>query len=103
MTTRLPTHRPPTHPGAILLREFIHPLDLTQTAVAADLGVSYPRLNEIINGKRGVTPDTALRLERMFGLSAATWLRMQLDYDLWQAMHSPAAEEINRIPRRVAA
>lgn len=103
MATRLPKNRPPTHPGAILLREFIEPLGLTQTAVASALGVSYPRLNEIVHGKRGVTPDTALRLERMFGLDAASWLNMQRDYDLWQALHSPAAAELDRIQPAVAA
>jgi addiction module HigA family antidote len=103
MATRLPKNRPPTHPGEILLREFIEPLGLTQTAVAAALGVSYPRLNEIIHGRRGVTPDTALRLERMFGLDAETWLNMQRDHDLWNALRSPAAADIDRIqPVRAA-
>jgi addiction module HigA family antidote len=103
MATRLPKNRPPTHPGEILLREFIEPLGLTQTAVASALCVSYPRLNEIVHGKRGVTPDTALRLERMFGLEASTWLNIQRDYDLWHAMRSPAAAELDRIRPVIAA
>jgi len=103
MATRLPRNRPPTHPGEILLREFIEPLELTRTAVAAALGVSYPRLNEIIHGRRGVTPDTALRLERMFGLEAEAWLNMQRDHDLWNALRSPAAADLDRIqPLRAA-
>ena len=103
MPTRLPKNRPPTHPGEILLREFIEPLGLTQTGAAAGLGISYPRLNEIVNGKRGVTPDTALRLERMFGLDAGTWLNLQRDHDLWNAMHAPAAADLDRIRRVTAA
>ena len=103
MATRLPKNRPPTHPGEILLREFIEPLGLTQTAVAAALGVSYPRLNEVVHGKRGVTPDTALRLERMFGLDADAWLNLQRDHDLWHAMHAPAAADLDRIQPVIAA
>jgi addiction module HigA family antidote len=67
---RLPTHRAPAHPGDILLNEFIKPLGITQTDLAAWIGVSYPRLNEIIHERRGVTPDTALRLEQVFGMAA---------------------------------
>ena len=103
MATRLPKNRPPTHPGEILLREFIEPLGLTQTAVAAGLGISYPRLNELVNAKRGVTPDTALRLERMFGLDAGTWLNLQRDHDLWNAMRAPAAGNLDQIRRVTAA
>ena len=65
---RLPTHRPPTHPGEMLLEEFLKPLGITQSAFAIQLGVSFPRLNEVINAKRSVTPDTALRLARGAGL-----------------------------------
>ena len=65
---RVPTHGPPTHPGEMLLEEFLEPLGLTQTEFAERLGVSYPRVNELVHGKRGVTPDTALRLERLRGL-----------------------------------
>ncbi len=62
---RLPRNRPPTHPGEILFEEFVKLLGLTQTELARCLGVSYPRLNEIIKGRRSVTPDTALRLSRL--------------------------------------
>src|SRR6059036_3569210 len=67
---RIPTHGPPTHPGEMLLEEFLKPLGLSQTGLAERLGVSYPRFNELVHGKRGVTPDTALRLERLFGMEA---------------------------------
>ena len=91
---RLPTHRPPTHPGEMLLEEFLKPLGISQSAFAIRLGVSFPRLNEIIRGKRAVTPDTALRLARVLGMSADFWLGLQQDWDLWHALHSKAAAEI---------
>jgi antitoxin HigA-1 len=94
---RLPTHRPPTHPGEMLLEEFLKPLKITQSAFAARLGVSFPRLNEVINAKRSVTPDTALRLARVTGMSADFWLGLQQDWDLWHAMRSENAEEIGRL------
>src|SRR5436309_12172362 len=85
---RIPTHGPPTHPGEMLLEEFLKPLDLSQTALAEELGVSYPRINELVRGRRGVTPDTALRLERLFGMEAQFWLNLQVAWDLYQAQHS---------------
>jgi addiction module HigA family antidote len=97
VTGRLPSNRAPTHPGEMLLEEFLKPLGLTQTEFAARLGVSYPRLNEIIRGKRGVTPDTALRLARVLGMSADFWLGLQLDWDLWHAMQSEEADEIAKL------
>jgi len=83
----------------MLLEEFIKPYNVTQTELARRLGVSYPRLNEIVHGKRSVTPDTALRLERAFGMEAQFWLNLQQAWDLYQAMHSPAAAEIRKIKR----
>ena len=88
MKTRLPTNRAPTHPGEMLLEEFLKPLAITQSDFATRLGVSFPRLNEIIKGRRGVTPDTALRLAKVLGMSAEFWLGLQLDWDLWNAMRS---------------
>jgi addiction module HigA family antidote len=96
---RIPTHGPPTHPGEMLLEEFLKPLAITQTELADRLGVSYPRINEIAHGKRGITPDTALRLERLFGMEAQFWLNLQLAWDLYHAMRSPTAEEIRKIER----
>jgi antitoxin HigA-1 len=81
----------------MLLEEFIEPLGLTQTELARRLGVSYPRLNEIVKGRRSVTPDTALRLARVLGTSADFWLGLQLDWDLWHALHGPGADEIERL------
>jgi addiction module HigA family antidote len=94
---RLPTNRPPTHPGEMLLEEFLIPLGITQSAFAVRLGVSFPRLNEVINAKRGVTPDTALRLARVTGMSADFWLGLQQDWDLWHALRSKDAADIARL------
>ena len=94
---RLPRKRPPTHPGEMLLEEFVKPLGITQTELARCLDVSYPRLNEIIKGRRSVTPDTALRLSRVLGMSADFWLGLQQDWDLWHAMNNPQAEKIKHL------
>lgn len=83
----------------MLLEEFIRPLEIRQTELAEWIGVSYPRLNEIIHGKRGVTPDTALRLEQVFGMEAQFWLNLQVAWDLYNARHSPQARKIARIRR----
>ena len=79
---RLPRQRPPTRPGEMLLEEFVKPLGITQSELAARLGISFPRLNEIVRGKRAITSDTALRLARVLGMSADFWLGLQLDWDL---------------------
>ena len=101
---RLPTHRPPTHPGEMLLEEFLKPLGISQSAFAIRLGVSFPRLNEIIRGKRAVTPDTALRLARVLGMSADFWLGLQQDWDLWHALRNEKAAQIDRLePLRLPA
>lgn len=96
---RIPTHGPPTHPGEMLREEFLNPLGIAQVELAKLIGVSYPRVNELIHGKRGMTPDTALRLERLFGMEAQFWLNLQLAWDLYQAMHSPAAADLATIQR----
>ncbi|TVR85537.1 MAG: addiction module antidote protein, HigA family [Trueperaceae bacterium] len=94
---RLPSERPPTHPGEILLEEFLIPLGLSQVAFARQLGVSFPRLNGVIRGRRGVSADTALRLERVTGASAAFWLGLQQDWDLWHAERGDAARAISEL------
>jgi addiction module HigA family antidote len=81
----------------MLLEEFLKPHGLTQTALAERIRVSYPRVNEIVNGKRGITPDTALRLAKLFGTTAEFWLNGQRNWDLWHAMHSRTAGEIDEI------
>jgi addiction module HigA family antidote len=72
----------PIHPGEILNEEFLIPLNLSQNKLGADLGVSPRRINEIVQGKRSVTADTALRLSRYFNMSPEFWLALQMDYDL---------------------
>ena len=89
---RLPSRRPPTHPGEMLLQEFLVPLGISQSAMAVRLGVSFPRLNEVVRGKRAVTPDTALRLSRVLGTSPEMWLRLQQDWDLWHVRRANGAE-----------
>lgn len=95
---RIPTHRAPTHPGEMLLEEFLTPMGLTQRQLAEAIHVPYQRINEIINGKRGVTPSTALRLARFFGVSADFWMNLQLRWDIYFAERSEGAvlESIRR-------
>jgi addiction module HigA family antidote len=73
---------PPIHPGEILLEEFLKPLGLSQYRLAKDINVPARRINEIVLGKRAISPDTALRLSRYFGLSERFWLNLQTRYDL---------------------
>ena len=97
ITHMLPTHRPPTPPGQMLLRQFLEPSGLTQADLARRIGVSYPRVNELVNGKRSMTPDTALRLARLFDTSVEFWLTGQMLWDLWHVIHSPIAADIEKI------
>ena len=83
---RIPTHREPTHPGEMLLEEFLKPMGMTQKELSEGIKVPYQRINEIINGKRGITPSTALRLAKFFGTSEDFWLNLQLRWDLYRAM-----------------
>lgn len=98
---RVPSHRAPTHPGEMLLREFLEPLGLTQGDVAARIGVPYQRVNELVNGRRGVTPSTALRLARLFGTTPDLWLNLQLRWDLFHAEReeSEALGQIKKLRR----
>ncbi|MGF1490311.1 MAG: HigA family addiction module antitoxin [Prochloraceae cyanobacterium] len=89
---RIPTQRPPTHPGEMLLEEFLKPMEITQRELADRIRVPYQRVNEIINGKRGITPSTALRLSKFFGNSVDFWLRMQNCWDLYWATQKEQAE-----------
>ena len=73
---------PPIHPGEILLEEFLKPMGISQYRLAKDISVPPRRINEIVLGKRAITPDTALRLSRYFGLSERFWINMQARYDL---------------------
>ena len=87
---RIPTHRAPTHPGEMLLEEFLRPMGLTQREFAEAIHVPYQRVNEIINGRRGITPSTALRLAKFFGISPDFWMNLQLRWDLYFAKQSEA-------------
>ncbi len=96
---RLPKHRSPTHPGEMLAEEFMVPYGLTQVELAALIGIPFQRIHLVINGKRAVTPDTALRLSKLFGTSPEFWLDLQQGWDLYHALHAPSAKHINRIKR----
>jgi len=87
---RVPTDREPTHPGEMLLAEFLEPLGLTQRDLANAIHVPYQRVNELINRRRGVTPGTALRLAKYFGNSPDFWMLLQFRWDLWRAMRTEA-------------
>ena len=82
---RIPTHREPTHPGEMLGEEFLIPMGITQKELADSIHVPYQRINEIINKKRGITPSTALRLAKYFGVSEDFWMNLQLRCDLYQS------------------
>jgi addiction module HigA family antidote len=81
----LPTHRTPTHPGEILLKEFLEPMKVPQIVAAKKMQISMNRLNEIVHGKRGVTADTAIRLSVFLKTSPDFWLNLQNAYDLYAA------------------
>ena len=83
----IPSNRKATHPGLILLKEFLEPMALTQKALATHIGISVQRVNEIIKGKRGVSPDTAWLLSEAFSTSPEFWLNLQSAYDL--SSHKP--------------
>jgi addiction module HigA family antidote len=85
---RVPTHRTPTHPGEMLLEEFLVPMNMTQRELASSIHVPYQRINDLVNGRRGVTPSTALRLARFFGNSPDFWMNLQLRWDLYFARQS---------------
>ena len=82
----IPNIRPPTTPGEMLREEFLEPMGLTQQQLANDIGVSYQRVNELINNKRGITPSTALRLGKYFGTSPDFWLNLQRANDLYAVL-----------------
>lgn len=97
----LPTHRPPTHPGEMLLEEFLKPGGISQSALAERIGVPFQRVNSLCKGRRSMTPDTALRLERALGVSAQFWMGLQADWELWHALRAPEAKEHEKIDAMV--
>jgi addiction module HigA family antidote len=78
---RLPTKRTPTHPGEMLLEEFLIPMELTQRALADAILVPYQRINDIVNRRRGITPSTALRLAKFFNTSPDFWMNVQVRWE----------------------
>ena len=98
---RVPTHREPTHPGEMLLEEFLNPMGLSQRDLADGIQVPYQRVNELINGRRGVTPATALRLAKFFGNTASFWMNLQLRWELYHAQKSeaPVLRAIKRVKK----
>jgi addiction module HigA family antidote len=93
---RVPTEREPTHPGEMLLEEFLKPMELTQRDLADGIRVPYQRVNELVNGRRGITPSTALRLSKFLGTSAEFWLNLQQRWDLFRA-RAAEAQELKKI------
>ena len=98
--TLLPTHRAPTHPGEMLLEEFLKPAGVSIKAFAEAVGLHYPRMHEVVTGKRPMTPDTAQRVARATGMSLGFWLQLQLKFDLWHQERELPAEvkKIKRLP-----
>ena len=87
---RIPTDREPTHPGEMLLQEFLLPLGMTQRDLATAIRVPYQRVNEVVRKRRGVTPSTALRLSKFLGTSPDFWMSLQLRWDLYHAQRAEA-------------
>jgi addiction module HigA family antidote len=88
------SNRPPSHPGEILLKDFLEPMNLSQKQFAEHLGWTYARLNEIVNAHRGVTADSALSFSEAFGTEPEFWLNLQHDWDLWRAKQNHIAIEL---------
>jgi len=89
---RIPTDRVPTHPGEMLQEEFLTPMQITQRDLAGAIHVPYQRINELVNGKRGMTPSTALRLAKFFNVSADFWMNLQMRWDLYRAREAEKAD-----------
>jgi antitoxin HigA-1 len=85
---RIPKYREPTHPGEMLIKEFLIPMSITQRDLSKAIYVPYQRINEIVNGRRGITPSAALRLARFFNMSEDFWMNLQLRWDLYRAKGS---------------
>ena len=85
---RVPTRRSPTHPGEMLLEEFLIPMELTQRGLADSIHVPYQRINGLTNGRRGITPSMALRLGKFFGMSPDFWMNLQMRWDLYHAQQT---------------
>lgn len=95
---RVPTHREPTHPGEMLLEEFLKPMGVTQRELAKGINVSYQRVNELVNRRRGISTGTALRLAKFFDTTPFFWMNLQLRWDLYYAKQTEA-QELKRISK----
>jgi len=82
---RVPTNRTPTHPGEMLLEEFLKPMEISQKDLSTAIHVPFQRINELVNGKRGITPSTALRLSKFFKNTPEFWMNLQQRWDLYWA------------------
>ena len=94
---KTPTNRPPIHPGEILLEEFMKPYGMTQTEIAQRIGVSRKRISEVVNSRKGISTDMALRLSKLFGTSPELWLNGQIAWDVWHAMRGENAIKLETI------
>ena len=101
---RVPTDRAPTHPGEMLLEEFLKPMGMSQQQLARQIRVPFQRVNELVNRRRGVTPATALRLSRLFGNTPDFWMNLQIRWDLYKAQRKEAEilKKIEPIHNRLA-
>ena len=95
----LPENRISTHPGEILLEEFLIPMGISQVAFARHVGVPMQRINEIVRGKRGITPDTAWRFAQSFGTTPEFWMNLQTIYDLTRSRPAQVVERIQPVVR----
>ncbi len=89
---RVSSHREPTHPGEMLLEEFLVPMQLSQRDLADGIRVPYQRINELVNGRRGITPGTALRLAKFFGNTPEYWMNLQIRWDLSSAIRREGSD-----------
>lgn len=94
---RIPTHQPPAHPGEVLVEDFLRPIGMTQVDLAERIHVPFQRVNAIANGRRSISPDTALRLAKLFNTSPDFWLNLQQIWDLYEAEHSKEADILKKI------
>ncbi|WP_414569253.1 HigA family addiction module antitoxin [Nostoc sp. CCY 9925] len=89
---RVPKNRPPSHPGEVLLKDFLEPMGISQRELADAIHVPYQRINEVVNQKRGITPSTALRLAKFFGNSSEFWLNLQQNWELYYVLKEEEEE-----------
>jgi antitoxin HigA-1 len=89
---RIPKHRPPSHPGEILLKDFLEPMGISQRELADAIHVPYQRINEVVNQKPGITPSTAVRLAKFFGNSSEFWLNLQQNWELYYVLKEEEEE-----------